>query len=254
MSNEFLPSDRWGKHLTDYTSDTKKREQYTNVLWLGAWGCAALVLSALAYIWLFPTYGHPLMSSASHLLEELQGLREQNALLRAHLVRLARTQEEILGKGISPQHNQTVVTTMRKLLAETTDVLGRSAGVTAAATTAATTGATAAVDSAVSAPGTSKILKSVPVISSGGWLSAVKVGQDVFHGLCQIAYNVKDRVVNGPPQTPSQQQHRTSRTDRYQRGGRLVTQSNVGQRNQKNRLYTKRRGRGLRFASRVVRL
>ena len=43
-----------------------------------------------------PTVGEPLLASAGQLSEDLQGLRQQNALLRAHLRRLSQAQEVLL--------------------------------------------------------------------------------------------------------------------------------------------------------------
>jgi len=124
-SDAFLPSDRWGRNLTSYTSDTKKREEVASVVSGGAMGCALLVGAALAYAYFFPTMGADLVDTASRLSDEMAGLRQENALLKAHLRRLAKAQEELL-----PHHKPSpngvrreALTSMRRLLMDTESFL-----------------------------------------------------------------------------------------------------------------------------------
>jgi len=128
MSSAFLPSDRWGKNLSQYTSDTKKREYVTSVVSIGALGCAAVIFASLAFAWLFPSVGEPLLASAGQLSEDLQGLRQQNALLRAHLRRLSQAQEVLLQseseeRARTNQTHAEVVNNMRRLLSHSTSLL-----------------------------------------------------------------------------------------------------------------------------------
>lgn len=128
MSSAFLPSDRWGRNLTSYTSDTKKRENATSFLSLSALGCVAVIVVAVATSYVFPTVGEPLISSAGHLFEEMQGLREENALLKAHLRRLTQAQERLMeGEeervGNSNQTRRDELSSMRRLLSDTASLL-----------------------------------------------------------------------------------------------------------------------------------
>jgi len=108
-------------------SDTKQREQNSSLLSLGVAGAAAIISLAIACTWLYPSYAHLLDSSVS--AAEMRELREQNALLRAHLARLAHHHETLLGhqaKGSAADTNSTGSITMRRLLSETTALLSEA--------------------------------------------------------------------------------------------------------------------------------
>lgn len=132
MSLAFLPSDRWGKNLSQYTSDTKKREYFTSIVSIGALGCAAFIFASVAFAWLFPSVGEPLLASAGQLSEDVQGLRQQNALLRAHLQRLSQAQEVLLQseseeRGRTNHTHVLVVNNLRRLLLHSSSLLEEEA-------------------------------------------------------------------------------------------------------------------------------
>ena len=70
-SSAFLPSDRWGRNMTGYTSETKQREEAAGVLSSGAVGCTLLVLSAVCYAYAFPTVGENVIDGAASLIFSL---------------------------------------------------------------------------------------------------------------------------------------------------------------------------------------
>lgn len=115
--------------MTGYTSETKQREEAAGVLSSGAVGCTLLVLSAVCYAYAFPTVGENVIDGAASLMDEMQGLKQENALLKAHLRRLAESQKQLFAED-SPVTDKTGArsearASMRRLLMDTESLLQR---------------------------------------------------------------------------------------------------------------------------------
>lgn len=65
--------------------------------------------------------------------------------------------------------------------------------------------------------------------------SVVQVGRDVFHGVCELAGHVKNRIVNGPSTVRSRG---VKYRQRPRRAKGAVTQTDVGRRNTRGRLVS----------------
>jgi len=128
QSTAFLPSDRWGRNLTSYTSETKRKEEAAGVLSSGALGCTLLMLAAVCYAYAYPTVGQGILEGASSLADEMQGLRQENALLKAHLRRMAASQKALISGEDGHAAEKSGVrsearASMRRLLMDTESLL-----------------------------------------------------------------------------------------------------------------------------------